>query len=149
MLSWLVGLQVRAVFSAIIRGDWPAAMRGLAQDVHHVFPGDHPLGGERTSFRAVGLWFERLGRLFPGHTFTVHRVAVSGPPWSIAVAVQWTASLQPAAGSACDNEGAHWLTIRWGRVTAFHAYLDTQRLAEACDEMRRAGIAEAAAPPIT
>jgi len=136
------------VFDAISRGDWATATQGLANDVHHVFPGEHPLGGERRDKVAVLRWFERLGRLFPGHTFTVHRVAVTGLPWDLRVAVQWTARLTPAAGAAYTNEGAHWLRLRGSRVVAFHAYLDTQRVAQACAVMAEAGIEEAAAAPI-
>jgi hypothetical protein len=35
-----------------------------------------------------------------------------------------------------------------GKVTYFHAYLDTQRIDRACREMAEAGVAEAAAGPI-
>jgi ketosteroid isomerase-like protein len=66
----------------------------------------------------------------------------------MSVAVQWTARLRPAAGEAYENDGTHWLLIRRGKVTAFHAYLDTQLIAAACEEMARRGIDEAAAEPI-
>jgi len=46
------------------------------------------------------------------------------------------------------NHGAHWIQIRWGKATYFHAYLDTQRIARSCAEMTDAGIEEAAATPI-
>jgi ketosteroid isomerase-like protein len=120
----------------------------MAEDVHHIFPGDHPLGGERHSREAVKRWFERLERLFPHHEFEVRRVAARGWPWDTWVAVQWTARLRPAAGDPYVNEGAHWVQIRWGTITRFHAYLDTQRVAEACRRMAAEGIAEADAPVI-
>ncbi len=43
---------------------------------------------------------------------------------------------------------AHWIHLRWGKVMSFHAYLDTQRIAEACHEMAQQGVTEAAAAPI-
>jgi hypothetical protein len=43
---------------------------------------------------------------------------------------------------------AHWIHLRWGRATYFHAYLDTERVAEACRMMAAGGVPEAAAPPI-
>jgi ketosteroid isomerase-like protein len=97
----------------------------------------------------VARWFERLDRLFPGHEFDVRRIASRGWPWSTWVAVEWVAHLVPAAGPPYENEGSHWIHIRWGRVTYFHGYLDSQRVADACAEMTAAGIDEAAAAPIT
>jgi ketosteroid isomerase-like protein len=120
----------------------------LSRDVHHVFPGEHPLGGERHSRAAVIRWLERLGHLFPRHDFHVERVVPHGWPWSTWVAVQWSAELQPQVGEAYVNHGAHWLHLRWGKVVGLYAYLDTQRVAEACAEMARAGVAEAGADPI-
>lgn len=65
------------------------------------------------------------------------------------MALERIAHLRPADGSeAYENHGAHWIRIRWGTVTHIHAYLDTQRVAAACDRMAAAGIAEAAAEPI-
>ena len=149
MYHAVVRRRTAAMFELLARGDWAALVGNLAPDVHHVFPGDHALGGERHSRAAVLRWFERLGRLYPGHDFAVHRVVSRGWPWSTWVAVSWTATLRPAAGPAYENHGAHWIHLRWGRATAFHAFLDTQRLARACDDMARRGVAEAAAAPIT
>ncbi len=107
-----------------------------------------PWGGERSSRGAVALWFERLVRLFPGHDSIVHRVASQGWPWETWVTLQWTARLRPQGGGTYTNEGTHWICIRWGKVTYFHAYLDTERVSAACRQMAANGIAEAAAPPI-
>ena len=136
------------MFARLSAGDWDAMVAGLTEDVHHVFPGDNPLGGERHSRDAVRRWFERLGRLFPGHDFEVHRVISSGWPWSTWVTVRWSAQLRPAEGPAYTNHGTHWIHLRWGKATYFHAYLDTELIADACDHMARHGIEEAAAAPI-
>jgi ketosteroid isomerase-like protein len=144
----IVRRRILETFERLSRGEWEAISSGLAEDVWHVFPGEHPLGGERHSREAVMRWFERLGRLFPGHSFQVERVISRGWPWSTWVAVQWSAELRPAVGRPYENHGAHWLHIRWGKLRSFHAYLDTQLIARACEEMAQAGVAEAAAPPI-
>ena len=149
MYQAIVRRRTARVFDRLSRGEWDAIVADLAPDVHHVFPGDHPLGGERHHRDAALRWFERLGRLFPGHDFEVHRVISSGWPWSTWVAVEWTAHLRPQQGTAYENHGAHWIHLRWGTCTAFHAYLDTQRIADACHTMAAAGIAEAGAPPLT
>lgn len=132
----------------LLSHDWGGSIDALAEDVHHVFPGNHPLGGERHSRDAVVRWFERLDRLFPGHEFTVHHVVSRGWPWDTWVAVQWSAKLRPRTGEPYTNHGAHWLRIRWGKVIGLHAYLDTQRVAEACEAMAQAGVVEAAEAPI-
>jgi ketosteroid isomerase-like protein len=140
--------RVETTFAHLSQGDWDAVTAPMTSDVRHLFPGDHPLGGERNSRDAVTRWFERLGRLYPGHEFELHRVVSGGWPWDLWIAAQWTAQLRPAVGATYANEGAHWLRVRWGKVTYFHAYLDTQLIERACREMAEAGISEAAAEPI-
>ena len=148
MYHAIVRRRTAQAFERLGGNDWQTTVKDLADDVRHVFPGAHPLGGERHSPEAVSRWFERLERLFPGHEFTVHRIVARGWPWSTWVAVQWTARLTPQQGEPYVNDGAHWLHMRWGKVTYFHAYLDTQRVAEACGAMAVAGVDEAAADPI-
>jgi ketosteroid isomerase-like protein len=149
MYHRIVRRRTAAMFDRLSSGEWQEVVGPLAEDVRHVFPGNHPLGGERRSRAAVVQWFERLDRLFPGHTFRVERTLAGGWPWETWVTVQWSAELRPAVGEPYVNHGTHWLSLRWGRVTSFHAYLDTQLIAQACEEMAAAGIVEAGAPPIT
>ena len=141
--------RVRRVFAALSASDWDAVVEGLSPQVRHAFPGESAIGGARVGVPAVRRWLERLGRLFPGHEFEVHTVATSGAPWDLRIAVQWIARLTPVVGERYENHGAHWLEVRWGRVTAFHAYLDTERIARACRELQAAGVDEAGAPPLT
>jgi ketosteroid isomerase-like protein len=139
--------KTAAMFAALSAGDWQSVTDRLAGDVRHVFPGDHPLGGERHTREAVHSWFERLGRLYPGHEFEVQSVLSRGWPWSTRVVVAWRAHLTPAAGPV--NEGVHWIHLRWGKATYFHAYLDTQLIVDSCRVMAAAGVPEAEAAPIT
>ena len=41
------------MFDSLNRGDWRTPLRDTAADVHHVFAGDHALGGERPAVRAA------------------------------------------------------------------------------------------------
>ena len=148
MYHAIVRRRAARVFEQLSRGEWEESLADVADDVHHVFPGDHPLGGERHSRAAMARWFERLFRLFPGLRFEVHRVAARGWPWSTWVAVEWTDWTTPASGQEYRNDGAHWIHLRWGTATYIHAYLDTQRVAQACREMAAGGVEEAAAEPI-
>jgi len=148
MYRALVRRRVVAIFGALSRGDYELALEGMADDVHHVFAGESALGGERHSRDAVRVWFERLFRLYDELRFEVGQVIVSGPPWNVAVGVEWLAHARPKAGEPYENEGFHLINIRRGRVAYFHAYEDSQKVADACRQMAEAGIAEAAAAPI-
>jgi ketosteroid isomerase-like protein len=101
----------------------------------------------RHSREAVRRWFERVYRLFELR-FDVERVIVSGPPWDLAVGVEWLAHATPRVGRPYVNQGAHMIRIRRRRVVYLHAYEDSQKVAEACREMAEAGIEEAGFPPI-
>jgi ketosteroid isomerase-like protein len=149
MYKRIAAARVRKVFADIGAGDHEAALEGTADDVHHLFPGDNALGGERHSREAFLRWFGRLERLIPELSFEVHRVAVKGPPWDMWIAVQWTDHGRAADGEPYENHGAHWIRIRRGRAVRVQAYLDTGRVTALCERMARAGIEEAAAAPIT
>jgi ketosteroid isomerase-like protein len=145
----LVRRQVVSGFDALTAGDYRPVVARLAPDVHHVFGGDHALGGERHSRVAVERWFQRLQRLCPKMEFTVHRVISTGPPWDIWAAAEWTGHVTTAAGPPYVNEGVHVVRIRRGRVTYLHAHENSQVVAHACSEMAALGVEEAATPPIT
>ena len=145
----IVKRKARGIFASLSEGDWPAATKDLADDVHHSFPGDNALGGERHSREAMERWFERLYRLIPEIEFEVLEVAVKGWPWDTAVAVEWTDRGRTADDQPYENEGAHWIRLRWGKGVSVHAYLDTEKVTAITDRLAKAGIAEAAEPPIT
>jgi ketosteroid isomerase-like protein len=150
MYHAIVRRRVRRLFEGpLSEGRWRETLGDVAEDVHHTFPGNHALGGERDSRAAMERWFERLGRLFPGLQFEVLRVASRGWPWSTWVAVEWIDRTTPVEGEPYENEGAHWIHLRWGKATYIHAYLDTQRVADTCERLAAQGIEEAAAEPIT
>lgn len=149
MYHAIVRRQGRKVFENLSRGDWRATTGDLSDDVHHIFPGDHPLGGERHSREALERWFERLFRLYPRIEFEVHNIVAKGWPWDTWMCVQWTDRGETASGEPYVNHGAHWIRLRWGKGTYVHAYLDTAVVEESCRRMAAAGIEEAAAPPIS
>jgi ketosteroid isomerase-like protein len=149
LVGWLVRRRLTATFADIGRRDVGRLLQGLAPDVHHRFAGEHALGGERHSRESVGRWFDRLFRLYPSLTFTLHRVLVSGWPWDLTATVEWTARAVPQQGPAYVNVGAHVIRIQRGRVTHIHAYEDSAAVLQALRVMAAAGIAEASAEPIT
>jgi ketosteroid isomerase-like protein len=141
--------KAEATFDALSRGDWESALKDVAPDVHHVFPGDNAIGGERHSKEALQRWFERLHRLIPDLHFDVRRISVKGWPWDMMVAVEWSDHGHASDGVAYENEGAHWIRLQRGKATYIHAYLDTEKVTAICDRLAQAGIAEAAAEPIS
>jgi len=149
MYKRIAEARVRRLFATLATKDVDALLADVAEDVHHVFPGSHPLGGQRHSRAAMRRWFERLYVLFPEIEFEVRRVSVKGPPWDMAVGVQWSDRGLAADGEPYENLGAHWIRLRWGKATEIQAYLDTEIVSRACERMAAAGIPEATASQIT
>jgi ketosteroid isomerase-like protein len=149
MYRMFVRRKIRQAFAALSRGDAPALLAAMSPDVHHTFPGDHALGGERSTRDDVGSWLGRLFRLLPGLEFDIQTLAVDGWPWNTRIGVEWTNTGTLLDGSAYANTGAHILRVRNGKITAFHAYLhDLGRFTEALSRLSAHGLAEADAPPI-
>lgn len=149
MYTFIVRRKIRGAFASLSRGDGAALLKQMSPNVHHSFPGDHALGGERTTRSDVDRWLGRLFRLFPGLQFQIRGLAVDGPPWRTVVGVEWVNSGTLLDGSSYHNSGAHILRLRWGRLTSFHAYLhDGAESAEALVRLSAYGLEEAHLPPI-
>jgi ketosteroid isomerase-like protein len=149
MYRLIVARRVRGVFEAIGRQDGEAALKDASDDVHHIFPGDNAIGGERHSKAAMLRWFERVFRLIPELSFEIKKIAVRGWPWDTVVLVEWGDAGRAQDGVPYENEGAHAIHLRWGKADYIHAYLDTEKVTAICERLARAGVEEAAAPPIT
>jgi ketosteroid isomerase-like protein len=111
------------------------------------FMGDTPLGAKLSSPGDIRLWFERFTRLLPGPTFEIQKVAVSGPPWNLQLAAH-VRIRATVVGEPYENDFAHFLRLRWGKVVDDLILEDTQRWARACERLVAAGVAEAAEPPM-
>ena len=148
MYHAIVRRKLRRVFQELGRGNSDYVLAGLAPRFEHSFAGDHALGGKRHSVTAIRSWFERLYRLFPDINFTIKHVAVSGWPWDTTAMIEWHDSATTATGDPYDNDGAHIVRLRWGKLVSLHAYLDTAIVAGACHQMLAIGVTEAGAPAI-
>jgi ketosteroid isomerase-like protein len=149
----VVRRQVLSLFSEANNGNWAAIVDGLAPTFTYRFIGDTPLGGTRTTDRAMRLWFERLYRLFPGSRFIPQDVVVEGPPWRtmimtyvkiVGTVAATNGSLQPY-----ENEFMQRMVLRWGKIHEVLTLEDTQRFVNALPRLAAAGIADATAGPIT
>lgn len=148
MYHRIVRRKVGALFEAVSRGDAEPVLRAFAPRFKHSFPGDHALGGARTSLEATRRWYERLYRLLPDISFDVTNVWVSGMPWNTLVIAEWDETNSGTDGVRTHNHGIHALHLKWGRVTQLFIYPDTIGLKETLDRLAKAGNAEAAASPI-
>ena len=105
--------------SAVATGD--AALADVADDVHHIFPGDNAVGGERHSREAMGRWFERLYRLIPDLNFEVKQRRRPRLAVGHAVAVEWRRPGQPPDGERLRSTRAPTGSAARGKATYIHA----------------------------
>jgi ketosteroid isomerase-like protein len=111
------------------------------------FVGDTPLGATRLTGADIRRWFERFARLLPNPRFEIQQLVVSGPPWRQRLAshvlIRSTINGQPY-----ENQFAHFLVIRWGRVIDDVVLEDTQMWERACQRLVANGVSEAGEPPL-
>lgn len=149
MYHTIVKRKVRASFEKhLAAGDYEAVLKDFAPDVRYTFAGDNALGGTRHSRDGVRRWFQRLFVVFPKLRFEIGSLLVKGWPWNTTIVLEWTDRAEPSGGSAYVNEGVHVMRMRWGRVIAIHAYLDTEKMSRTCARLAEHGLAEAGAEQI-
>lgn len=149
MYKFVIRRKIHSAFAALSVGDAPSMLTAMHPQVHHTFPGDHALGGERSDRDDVAAWFERLFRLFPGLRFDIRALAVDGSPLNTVIGVEWTNTATLLDGSSYTNTGAHILRVRRGKIVSFHAYLhDGEAFSAALARLSAHGLAEADAPAI-
>ncbi len=134
-------------FERLSEGDPSAALALMHRDVTYTFEGRHALGGTRVSRQGVERWFGRLLRLLPGR-FTLRSIEVVGWPWRSTVYTVFEDEVRPAAGAPYRNHGVQVVHLAWAQAVRIHTYVDTALVEAALGELARAGVAEAAAPPI-
>ncbi len=149
MYHAIVRHKLRRAFADINAGRWDGIVAQFAPHHRHAMAGRHALAGERRSLASTTRWYERLRRLLPGLAFEIRAVTVAGMPWRTTAAVAWDDRFTLPDGSIGSNTGVHEFELRWGRVQSLVIHCDTQRLQHYCDRMAAAGVAEAAAAPIS
>jgi len=148
MYKRIVGQLVVRAFQQLSRQDTATLLAKTTAEIEHTFPGNHALGGTRYTRAGFEQWLHRLFALFPDLRFELHDVLVAGPPWNTRVAVTWTDRGTTADGEDYVNSGVHILRLRWGKLIALRAYLDTQHLNEVVRHMADNGVQTAAKHPI-
>ena len=131
---------------ALERGDLDALFTQFSQECTLTFVGDTPLGAQLNTRSDLRLWFERFVRLVPERKFAIQRLVVNGPPWNMRLAAHVIIGAR-IAGAPYENQFAHFLTLKWGRVVDDLILEDTQMWSNACERLVAIGVAEAAEGP--
>lgn len=124
-------------------------MRLFAGRFEHYFPGEHALGGRRTTLATTRFWYARLYRLMPDIQFDLRDIWVGGGPWNTLVVIEWGEANSGTDRVRTTNRGVHVMQLKWGRATRLQIWPDTVPLKATLDRLAAAGNAEAHAPPIT
>jgi ketosteroid isomerase-like protein len=140
--------QYRRGLRAAEEGDLDRLLAQFDPHCTFTFLGDSPLGADLRGTADIRRWFERFGRLLPDPKFHVNQVIIAGPPWRQRLAAHVVIE-STLAGEPYRNQFAHFLTLRWGHVVTDLVVEDTQRWERACRRLTAAGVAEAAAEPLT
>ncbi|SMB91910.1 nuclear transport factor 2 family protein [Deinococcus hopiensis] len=148
MYHFIVRRIIRGAFGGLNAGKATGVTRLFAPDARHLFIGEHALGGERSTPASIGRWYARLLAVFPGIRFELERVLVSGWPWNTLVVAEWRESSPGIDGVPNENTGVNIIELRWGQVRRVSIYTDTATLERNLKRLARAGVTEAAAPPI-
>jgi ketosteroid isomerase-like protein len=83
-----------------------------------------------------------------GIQFQSKKIIVGGMPWRTYVAAEWADHVSDRTGTSLLNQGVFVITLRWGKVTEFHVYCDTQKLEKNLAVLVSQGVSEAGQEPI-
>lgn len=149
MYARIVKRIVRDGFRQLSSGDPEPILAKFAPQTHFVFLGDHAMGADLRTGKAIRQWFERILRLFPGIEIEPVTMSVSGFPWNTLVVTHLAIRATLADGRAYHNKGLQMVRLRWGKIVEDYVYEDTHVLVSELQNLARRGISEATAQPIT
>ncbi len=148
MYHFFLERRLRFIFGRLSAGDYPFITRQFRSDAEHWFSGSHAMSGRRVSHARILDWYQRLATVFPGITFQIQQLIVSGPPWNSVAAVEWIDTVNDRQGRPLPNRGVFLITIKWGKVSAFRVYCDTAQIEKNLEILASQGVEAAAAAPI-
>ncbi len=126
MVSWLARQLISRVMARTRAGDVGPTLMLDADDVHFVFPGDNSWSGDFRGKEQHRWWLQRL--VAAGVKTEPDEVLAGGLPWRMTVCVRGRAYLDSPAGERVyDNRFVIWGRLRWGKLTDYEVYEDTQK----------------------
>jgi ketosteroid isomerase-like protein len=139
----IVSRRLRESYRRVGVGDYAAVLSICVPDVHVRIPGDGPLSGTFESVEEYERWFERVFTLAASLEFEIVELMVKGPPWNTRIAVEWIDTVTARDGATYVNEGAHFIHMRWGRLTSVHYRWNTELVTASLEHAAAEGIAVA------
>jgi ketosteroid isomerase-like protein len=128
MRAWLALKLTRHTMARLREGDPGPTLALDTDDVILRFPGLNSWAGEFKGKEAVAAWLDRFTQV--GLQSFPDEVTVNGPPWRMTLAIRGHISLHDQTGNAVyDNRYVIWGSLRWGRLTEYEVYEDTQKSA--------------------
>ena len=119
----------KSCYAAFGRGDIPAILAVLANDIEWTTPGEGvPTQGVRRSVAEVARFFEIVAATWDFTAFEPREYVASG---DTVVAIGTYAAIARATGKQASSEWVMVWKMRDGKVTYFREFTDTQALAAA------------------
>jgi SnoaL-like domain len=137
MYSSVIGRVVEFLYGKVVKGDLRLPLLGMAKDARFFFPGRSSFGGEQRGKPAIGAWMRRFAAFRPD--FTVHDVAVAGPPWNMRVFMRFSDRIVAPNGYVYENDGMEHIKIKYGLIREIRVHLDTEKVAALDAQLTAAG----------
>jgi ketosteroid isomerase-like protein len=123
---WFVRKQARKLWDRL--SDQRFDDIPIADDVHFVYLGDHPLATELHGADAMRDWLRNeLFRRLPGLRFEVEEIVVEGGPWSTRMATRYVAK----RNGTLVYRGVQFTRIAWGKLVEERVLPDPKALSAA------------------
>lgn len=122
--------SVQALYAAFGRGDLPALLDLLTDDVDWRFVGDRASGyaGRVQGKAAVAEWFARVAAADDIQAFEPREFLVGADHVTV---LGWERTVARSSGRAFDSDWVHVFRLREGRVCRFLGLLDSEASAAA------------------
>jgi ketosteroid isomerase-like protein len=126
--SWLAGQVLERTMDSLNRGDVAPTVRLESPDVRFRFPGRSSWSGEIVGRDNVAAWLRRM--VDTGIVHRVDEVVATGSPWRTTIVLRGRDHRDGSDGTRVyDNRYVIWAHARWGRITDYEVYEDTERTA--------------------
>ena len=125
--SWLARKMVTRSLAALNQGDVRPLLRMESPGVHFRFPGSSSWAIDAVGREQVEVWLRRMAAT--GLQHQAEGVVAVGPPWRMTLILRGTDRCDGPGGAAVyDNRYVIWATAKWGRITDYEVYEDTEKL---------------------
>lgn len=126
LYRWFVRKQAFALWDRL--SDQRIDAIPIAENVHFVYLGDHPLATDLHGADAMRDWLRNeLFRRLPGLRFEVEDILVEGGPWSTRMATRYAAK----RNGELVYRGVQFTRIVWGKLVEERVLPDTKALSAA------------------